>query len=93
VWVSEVENTAAAAGEGVDDWTLIGDPCYVRDGIQRYQETLGHDAPGGNAPALAGACRVTCGPALQLLAETLAATCCCKSEHRKTTAENVISGA
>lgn len=38
---TEVENTRLGADEGVDDWTLIGDPTFVRDGIQRYQGSLG----------------------------------------------------
>lgn len=37
----EVDNTRLQSGETVDDWTLIGDPAFVRDGIARYQETLG----------------------------------------------------
>ncbi len=37
----EVDNTRLQSGETVNDWTLIGDPAFVRDGIARYQETLG----------------------------------------------------
>ena len=37
----EAENSRLQPGETLDDWTLIGDPAFVRDGIQRYQETLG----------------------------------------------------
>jgi alkanesulfonate monooxygenase SsuD/methylene tetrahydromethanopterin reductase-like flavin-dependent oxidoreductase (luciferase family) len=37
----EVDNTRLQSGETVDDWTLIGDPAFVSDGIARYQETLG----------------------------------------------------
>jgi len=37
----ETENSRLQPGETLDDWTLIGDPAFVRDGIQRYQETLG----------------------------------------------------
>jgi alkanesulfonate monooxygenase SsuD/methylene tetrahydromethanopterin reductase-like flavin-dependent oxidoreductase (luciferase family) len=37
----ESENSRLQPGETLDDWTLIGDPAFVRDGIQRYQETLG----------------------------------------------------
>lgn len=37
----EVENSRLQPGESLDDWTLIGDPAFVKDGVQRYQETLG----------------------------------------------------
>jgi alkanesulfonate monooxygenase SsuD/methylene tetrahydromethanopterin reductase-like flavin-dependent oxidoreductase (luciferase family) len=37
----EMENSRLQPGETLDDWTLIGDPAFVRDGIQRYQEALG----------------------------------------------------
>ncbi len=38
---TEVENSRLQPDESLDDWTLIGDPAFVRDGIQRYQEALG----------------------------------------------------
>ena len=38
---TEVENSRLQPDESLDDWTLIGDPAFVRDGIHRYQETLG----------------------------------------------------
>ena len=37
----ETETSRLQRGETIDDWALIGDPGFVRDGIQRYQDTLG----------------------------------------------------
>lgn len=36
----KTENSRLQPGETIDDWALIGDPVFVRDGIQRYQDTL-----------------------------------------------------
>ncbi len=37
----QVDNTRLAAGEDVDDWTIIGEPSEVLDKIALYQERLG----------------------------------------------------
>jgi alkanesulfonate monooxygenase SsuD/methylene tetrahydromethanopterin reductase-like flavin-dependent oxidoreductase (luciferase family) len=38
---SKIENQRLQAGEGVDDWTLIGTPMQVRDKLLHYQQRLG----------------------------------------------------
>jgi alkanesulfonate monooxygenase SsuD/methylene tetrahydromethanopterin reductase-like flavin-dependent oxidoreductase (luciferase family) len=68
---SEVENTRLQPEEGVDDWTLIGDPVYVRDGIQRYQETLGMTHLVATRLRLPGLAEPKLRDSVRLLAQTL----------------------
>ncbi|NCF43315.1 MAG: LLM class flavin-dependent oxidoreductase, partial [Proteobacteria bacterium] len=68
---SEVENTRLQSDEGVDDWTLIGDPAYVRDGIQRYQETLGMTHLVATRLRLPGLAQAKLRASVRLLAQTL----------------------
>jgi alkanesulfonate monooxygenase SsuD/methylene tetrahydromethanopterin reductase-like flavin-dependent oxidoreductase (luciferase family) len=68
----EVDNTRLEAGETVDDWTLIGDPTYVKDGIQRYQETLGMTHLVATRLRLPGLAESNLRASVGLLAETLA---------------------
>ena len=67
----EVDNTRLDAGETVDDWTLIGDPAYVKDGIQRYQETLGMTHLVATRLRLPGLAESNLRASVALLAETL----------------------
>ena len=71
---SEVENTRLLPEEGVDDWTLIGDPVYVRDGIQRYQETLGMTHLVATRLRLPGLAELKLRDSVRLLAQTLDGT-------------------
>ncbi len=56
---AEYENTRLLPGETLDDWALIGDPEFVREGVARYRERLGMThliatrlrLPGVDAPA------------------------------------------
>jgi alkanesulfonate monooxygenase SsuD/methylene tetrahydromethanopterin reductase-like flavin-dependent oxidoreductase (luciferase family) len=68
----QVDNTRLEAGESVDDWTLIGDPAFVRDGIQRYQETLGMTHLVATRLRLPGLAESDLRASVALLAETLA---------------------
>ena len=38
---SKTENTRLKSNEGVLDWVIIGEPSYVRDRLDQYQEQLG----------------------------------------------------
>ena len=58
--------------EGLDDWTLIGDPAFVRDGIQRYQETLGMTHMVVTRLRLSGLTESQLRASVTLLAETMA---------------------
>jgi alkanesulfonate monooxygenase SsuD/methylene tetrahydromethanopterin reductase-like flavin-dependent oxidoreductase (luciferase family) len=71
---SETENSRLQPGEGVDDWTLIGDPAYVRDGIQRYQERLGMTHMVVTRLRLPGLTESQLRASVALLAETVAAS-------------------
>ena len=68
----EVDNTRLAPGETVDDWTLIGDRVFVRDVIQRYQETLGMTHLVATRLRLPGLAESKLRASVALLAETLA---------------------
>ena len=37
----QAENSRLQAGESLDDWTIIGEPEFVRERVQMYQESLG----------------------------------------------------
>ena len=69
---SETENSRLQADEGLEDWTLIGDPSFVRDGIQRYQETLGMTHMVATRLRLSGLPESQLRASVTLLAETLA---------------------
>ena len=69
---SETENPRLQADEGLEDWTLIGDPSFVRDGIQRYQETLGMTHMVATRLRLSGLPESQLRASVTLLAETLA---------------------
>lgn len=68
----EVDNTRLVPGETVDDWTLIGDRVFVRDVIQRYQETLGMTHLVATRLRLPGLAESKLRASVALLAETLA---------------------
>lgn len=38
---AEMDNSRLQAGESLDDWTIIGEPAFVRERVQAYQQTLG----------------------------------------------------
>ena len=71
---NETENSRLQPDEGVDDWTLIGDPAFVRDGIQRYQERLGMTHLVVTRLRLPGLSESQLRASVALLAETMAAT-------------------
>ena len=68
----EVENSRLRAGETIDDWTLIGDPEFVKDGIQRYQETLGMTHLVATRLRIPGVAESTLRESVSLLARTIA---------------------
>lgn len=66
----EIENTRLQPGETLDDWTLIGEPNWVREQLQRYQEELGMTHLVAARPRLPGLAQTELRTSVALLAET-----------------------
>jgi alkanesulfonate monooxygenase SsuD/methylene tetrahydromethanopterin reductase-like flavin-dependent oxidoreductase (luciferase family) len=66
------DNARLSDGEGVDDWTIIGDLCQVREQLQRYREVLGMTHLVATRLRVAGIPEPALRTSVRLLAETVA---------------------
>ena len=66
------DNARLADGEGISDWTIIGDRSEVNDQLLRYQEELGMTHLVATRLRVGGIPETTLRRSVQLLAQTVA---------------------
>lgn len=69
--ISQGENSRLAEGESLDDWTIIGEPNYVRDRVSEYRERLGMSHMIATRIRVSGLEEAELRGSVALLAETL----------------------
>ena len=68
---SETDNARLQEGETVDDWTIIGEPEFVRERVRMYQENLGMTHMIATRIRVSGLAEPLLRDSVALLAETL----------------------
>ena len=68
---AQADNTRLQAGESIDDWTIIGEPNFVRERVQVYQQSLGMTHMIATRIRLGGIQEPVLRASVALLAETL----------------------
>ena len=69
---AQADNSRLQDGEGIDDWTIIGEPSFVRERVQEYQQSLGMTHMIATRIRLGGLEEPMLRASVALLAETLA---------------------
>ena len=69
--VDQSENSRLADGETLDDWTIIGEPNYVREQVEEYRQRLGMTHLIATRIRVSGLAETELRASVALLAETL----------------------
>jgi alkanesulfonate monooxygenase SsuD/methylene tetrahydromethanopterin reductase-like flavin-dependent oxidoreductase (luciferase family) len=69
--LQQSENSRLSEGETLDDWTIIGEPSYVRDRVDEYRQRLGMTHLIATRIRVSGLDEVELRGSVALLAETL----------------------
>jgi alkanesulfonate monooxygenase SsuD/methylene tetrahydromethanopterin reductase-like flavin-dependent oxidoreductase (luciferase family) len=69
--VAQADNSRLQDGESIDDWTIIGEPGFVRERVQEYQQSLGMTHMIATRIRLGGLQEPMLRASVALLAETL----------------------
>ena len=68
---AQADNSRLQDGESIDDWTIIGEPSFVRERVQEYQQSLGMTHMIATRIRLGGLQEPILRASVALLAETL----------------------
>lgn len=68
---AKADNSRLQDGESIDDWTIIGEPSFVRERVQEYQQSLGMTHMIATRIRLGGLQEPILRASVALLAETL----------------------
>ena len=68
---TQADNTRLQDGETIDDWSIIGEPSFVRERVQAYQQSLGMTHMIATRIRLGGLQEPVLRASVALLAETL----------------------